>query len=173
MAGFAVLFASQQYQRFLETPLSLPVEAYVFQIESGASGSTIIKHLARSGFTRNSWQWRLLMRLEPPAIKAGARLIVIDPVETHWAKRADHWLRIRPATDGALALGFLHVLLEAGLFDLDFAARWTNAPFLVREDSGDLFLQDEEDGETGFRVWDGEKEKAVRPDECTRPALTG
>lgn len=71
MAGFAVLFASQQYQRFLETPLSLPVEAYVFQIESGASGSTIIKHLAKSGFTRNSWQWRLLMRLEPPTIKTG------------------------------------------------------------------------------------------------------
>ena len=71
MAGFAVLFASQQYQRFLETPLSLPMEAYVFQIESGASGSTIIKHLARSGFTRYSWQWRLLMRLEPPTIKTG------------------------------------------------------------------------------------------------------
>lgn len=71
MAGIAVLFASQQYQRFLETPLSLPAEAYVFQIESGASGSTIIKHLAKSGFTRNSWQWRLLMRLEPPTIKTG------------------------------------------------------------------------------------------------------
>ncbi len=108
-----------------------------------------------------------------PALKAGARLIVIDPVETHWAKRADHWLRIRPATDGALALGFLHVLLEARLFALDFAARWTNAPYLVREDSENLFVQDGDDSEDGFRVWDAEKEKAVRPDECTRPALTG
>ena len=33
MAGAAVLFASQQYQRFLVTPLSLPVEPYMFQID--------------------------------------------------------------------------------------------------------------------------------------------
>lgn len=71
LAGFAAFFASQQYSRFLATPLSLPVEAYVIQIEPGTSGSTIIKHLAGSGFTRYSWQWRLLMRLEPPAIKTG------------------------------------------------------------------------------------------------------
>jgi len=71
MAGSAVLFASQRYQRFLETPLSLPVEAYVIQVEPGTSGTTIIKRLAGSGFTRDSWQWRLLMRLEPPAIKTG------------------------------------------------------------------------------------------------------
>jgi len=71
MAGSAVLFISQQYKLFLETPLSLPVEAYVLQIEPGSSGSTIIKHLTGAGFTRDSWQWRLLMRLEPPAIKTG------------------------------------------------------------------------------------------------------
>ena len=63
MAGSAVLFASQQYQRFLATPLSLPVEAYVLQVEPGTSGSSIIKHLAGSGFTRDSWQWKLLMRV--------------------------------------------------------------------------------------------------------------
>ncbi len=71
LAGSAILFASQQYQRFLATPLNLPVEAYVLQIEPGTSGSTIIKQLARAGFTRQSWRWRLLMRLEPPAIKMG------------------------------------------------------------------------------------------------------
>jgi UPF0755 protein len=71
MAGFAALFASQQYQRFLATPLDLPVGAYVLQIEPGSSGSTIIKHLAGAGFTRDTWPWRLLMRLEPPAIKTG------------------------------------------------------------------------------------------------------
>ena len=71
MAGSIGLFASRQYLHFLETPLSLPVTAYVFQIEPGTSGSTIIKHLAASGFTRDSWQWRVLMRLEPPAVKTG------------------------------------------------------------------------------------------------------
>ncbi len=71
MAGSIGLFASRGYLHFLETPLSLPVGAYVFQIEPGTSGSTIIKQLAASGFTRDSWQWRILMWLEPPAIKTG------------------------------------------------------------------------------------------------------
>lgn len=71
IAGSAVSFAFQQYQRFLATPLSLPVETYVLQIEPGTSGSTVIRHLAGSGITRYSWQWKLLMRLEPPAIKTG------------------------------------------------------------------------------------------------------
>ncbi len=71
IAGSAVSFAYQQYQRFLATPLSLPVETYVLQIEPGTSGSTVIRHLAGSGITRYSWQWKLLMRLEPPAIKTG------------------------------------------------------------------------------------------------------
>ena len=75
MAGFTVLFAAQQYKRFLETPLSLPLEAFVFQIESGTSGSAIVKYLAESGFTRESWQWKLLMRLDPPAIKTGEYLL--------------------------------------------------------------------------------------------------
>jgi len=71
IAGIAVIFASQQYRRFLETPLNLPLKAYVLQIEPGTSGSNIIKHLAGSGFTRYSWHWRLLMRLEQPVIKTG------------------------------------------------------------------------------------------------------
>ncbi len=71
IAASAVLFFTQQYRHFLETPLSLPAKAYIVQVEPGTSGSSIIKHLARSGITRDSWHWRLLMRLEPPAIKTG------------------------------------------------------------------------------------------------------
>lgn len=71
VAGSAVLYISQQYRHFLATPLRLPAAAYVLQIEPGTSGSAIIKQLSLSGFTRDSWQWRLLMRLEPPAIKTG------------------------------------------------------------------------------------------------------
>lgn len=35
------------------------------------------------------------------ALKAGARLIVIDPRTTHFAKRADIYLQPRPGTEGA------------------------------------------------------------------------
>ncbi len=39
------------------------------------------------------------------ALKRGMRLIVIDPRHTGLANKADVWLRVRPGTDGALALG--------------------------------------------------------------------
>jgi UPF0755 protein len=70
-AGFAALFGSQQYSRFLDDPLTLPAEGYVLLIDPGTPGSSIIRQLARAGFTRESWQWKLLMRLEPPGVKAG------------------------------------------------------------------------------------------------------
>ena len=67
----AVFYTSQNYQRFLDTSLRLPVDGFVFQVDPGTSGNTIIKRLAGFGFTQDSWQWRLLMRLEPPSIKIG------------------------------------------------------------------------------------------------------
>jgi anaerobic selenocysteine-containing dehydrogenase len=70
------------------------------------------------------------------ATAAGASLIVVDPRRTALAGKADVWLRVRPGADGALALGAIHVLLEEGLADEDFVRDWTNAPFLVREDTG-------------------------------------
>lgn len=75
------------------------------------------------------------------ALRRGARLIVVDPRPTLYARRADCWLRVRPGTDQALALGLLHVLLETGSFDQAFTREWTNAAFLIREDTGD-FLKD-------------------------------
>ena len=70
-AGFAALFVSQQYNRFLDTSLMLPAQGYVLQIDSGTPASRIVGQLASLGFTRESWQWKLLMRLEPPGVKAG------------------------------------------------------------------------------------------------------
>lgn len=59
------------------------------------------------------------------AQRRGARVIVIDHrlSETARATRAE-WIGIRPGTDGALALGALHVLIGEGLYDRDFAERW-------------------------------------------------
>lgn len=72
------------------------------------------------------------------ALKRGARLLVVDPRRAGLAKKADVWLRVRPGTDGALALGMAHVLIEKGWFDRDFVRTWTNAPLLVRSDNGQL-----------------------------------
>jgi anaerobic selenocysteine-containing dehydrogenase len=72
------------------------------------------------------------------ALKRGARLIVVDPRRTGIAKKADLWLQVRPGTDGALALGVEHVMIERGWYDRDFIRDWTNGPLLVRLDSGHL-----------------------------------
>lgn len=107
-----------------------------------------------------------------PTFKSGAKIITIDPVETFWARRADCWLQIRPVTDGALALGLLNVILTEGLYDREFVERWTNAPFLVREDTGDLLsLGEGEDAH--YVVWDTDRKAPCAPDDSRRPALFG
>ncbi len=72
------------------------------------------------------------------ATARGAALIVVDPRRAGLAARADQWLRVRPGTDGALALGLAGVMLTEGWYDRDFVRDWTNGPLLVRQDTGRL-----------------------------------
>ncbi len=58
-------------------------------------------------------------------IDAGAKMVVIDPRKTELANKAHIWLRIRPGSDAALALGILKVVVEEGLYDADFTSKWT------------------------------------------------
>ncbi|CAA9539378.1 MAG: Anaerobic dehydrogenases, typically selenocysteine-containing [uncultured Thermomicrobiales bacterium] len=51
------------------------------------------------------------------AQRRGAEVVVIDPRRTLTARSADLHLRPRPSTDGALALGLMHVLFAEGLHD--------------------------------------------------------
>lgn len=57
------------------------------------------------------------MPLLREAQRRGAYVVVIDPRRTLTARSADEHLRPRPATDGALALGLMHVLFAEGLHD--------------------------------------------------------
>lgn len=59
------------------------------------------------------------------ARERGAHLVVIDPVRTRTAKQADRWVPIRPGTDGALALGLMHVLISEDLVDRAYIAEAT------------------------------------------------
>ena len=58
------------------------------------------------------------------AKKRGAKLIVIDPRRTHLAKAADLWLQVRPGTDAALALAFIHTIIEEELYNTQFVDKW-------------------------------------------------
>ncbi len=59
-------------------------------------------------------------------VKNGAKLIVVDPRRTELAERADLWLQLRPGTAQALALGFMHVIIQEGLYDKEFVEHYTH-----------------------------------------------
>ncbi|MCC6707116.1 MAG: molybdopterin-dependent oxidoreductase [Gammaproteobacteria bacterium] len=59
------------------------------------------------------------------ARKRGAQVVVIDPVRTPTAAHADWHVQLKPATDAALALGMMHVIVRDGLHDADYIARHT------------------------------------------------
>ena len=60
------------------------------------------------------------------ALDKADHLILIDPRATRLAKKADLWLRLRPGTDAALALGMLNVIISEELYDKDFVENWTH-----------------------------------------------
>lgn len=59
------------------------------------------------------------------ARKAGARVIVVDPRPISPTETADIWLRVRPGTDVALALGMMNVIIRENLYDTKFVEKWT------------------------------------------------
>ncbi len=58
-------------------------------------------------------------------IKAGAKVIVVDPRRTLTADKADLFMQINPGTDLALLNGLLYLLLENGHIDREFIAQFT------------------------------------------------
>ena len=119
-------------------------------------------------------------------MKKGSEIIVIDPRFTWLASRAKYWLQLRPGTDGALALGFLNVIVNEELYDEAFVNKWTNASFLVIDDGkkGQL-LRESDISKNGkaenFVVWNSKSagpavwnsEKAAYIDESITPAKEG
>ena len=105
------------------------------------------------------------------AVRRGARLVVVDPRRAGLAAKADPWLRVRPGTDAALALAITNVMIERGWYDESFVRRWTNAPLLVRGDTGRLLRADElaADGDPTHHVaWDVSARKPVVVDPAAR-----
>ena len=104
-----------------------------------------------------------------------AKFVSVNPVRTGYSAIADEWVGIRPGTDGLFVMALIHELLKAQKVDLDFLVRYTNAPWLVREQDGHpengLFIRDE-DGNP--MAWDRDQNapiNALLPD--ISPALGG
>ena len=65
-----------------------------------------------------------LYTLLKQAQKKGSRIIVIDPVKTATAKAFDDYVRIRPSTDGVLALAMANTIIENNLHDKKFVEKY-------------------------------------------------
>jgi anaerobic selenocysteine-containing dehydrogenase len=104
------------------------------------------------------------------ALKRGMKLIVIDPRHVGLANKADIWLRVRPGTDGALALGLANVMIRNGWYDRGFVRDWSNGPHLVRCDNGKLLRASElaAAGDAGHYVaWDEGTGRPIAYDPAT------
>ena len=58
------------------------------------------------------------------ALARGATVITVDPRFSVAASKSRYWLPIRPGTDLALLLAWTHVLIDEGLYDRDYVARY-------------------------------------------------
>jgi anaerobic selenocysteine-containing dehydrogenase len=67
------------------------------------------------------------------AKRAGAKLICIDPRKTETADKCHQHIALLPGTDGALALGLMHELIQNEWLDDDYIAQHTEGWPLLRE----------------------------------------
>lgn len=59
------------------------------------------------------------------AIDRGADIITVDPRYSVAASKSKYWLPIKPATDLALLLSWIHVIVYEELYDKDFVEKYT------------------------------------------------
>ena len=59
------------------------------------------------------------------AVASGATVITVDPRYSTAASKSKHWLPIRPATDLALMLAWINVIINEELYDKSYVAQYT------------------------------------------------
>ncbi len=60
------------------------------------------------------------------AMQRKAKIICVDPRRTTVAENAHQWLRITPATNGALAWGMINVIIDKKLYDETFVTTYSH-----------------------------------------------
>ncbi|TDA70095.1 MAG: twin-arginine translocation signal domain-containing protein [Clostridia bacterium] len=102
------------------------------------------------------------------AKERGMKVVAIDPRLRGAGPFADEWLPIRPGTDLALALALANALVGEDRIDREFLKKYTNAPFLVKDDGFFLRIDGKE------QVWDAASGSAKPFDAAgIDPALEG
>ena len=64
-----------------------------------------------------------------------AKFVSVNPVQTGYSSIADEWVAIRPGTDGLFVGALIQQLIKAEQIDFSYLFRYTNAPYLVVQDT--------------------------------------
>lgn len=67
------------------------------------------------------------------AIDKGASIITVDPRFSTVASKSKHWLPIKPSTDIALLLAWIHVIIIEELYDKDYVEKYTYGLDLLKK----------------------------------------
>jgi thiosulfate reductase/polysulfide reductase chain A len=67
------------------------------------------------------------------AIDKGAAIITVDPRYSIAASKSKYWLPIKPATDLALLLAWIHVIIDEELYDRKYVEKYTFGFDLLKE----------------------------------------
>lgn len=95
----------------------------------------------------------------------GARIVSVAPDYNPSSIHADLWLPIKQGADPFLAMSFVNVIIEDGLYKPEFIKEQTDLPMLVRLDNGKLLREsDLEEGGSDevFYHWDLNTKQAVK-----------
>ncbi len=94
----------------------------------------------------------------------GMKMVVVDPMLNFAASKATEWLPIRVGTDAVLALSMINVLLnELGIWDTNYLKRYTNGPYLIKQDGH--YLRDKQTEKP--LIWDSIDNVAKTFDDST------
>ncbi|HEV8448413.1 MAG TPA: molybdopterin oxidoreductase family protein [Gemmatimonadaceae bacterium] len=130
---FHLIGASMLDRTICSTPgkigMQMTVGANVGADPEGIPQSDMVLLWGTNTLTSNPHMWPFVLE----AKARGAPIIAIDPIRTRTAAQCDEWIGLRPGTDAALALGMMHVVLERGLQDDDYIARYTTGIDALRE----------------------------------------
>jgi thiosulfate reductase/polysulfide reductase chain A len=117
-------------------PESKPKIIILWGSNSAHVGGTMI------GLTRND-----IIR----SVAEGCKLVIVDPRNIEiWPEKgmrasdADHWLKVRPNSDGILAMGMIKVIIEEELYHKEFVKDWCIGFDELREEIKNFTLDDVE-----------------------------
>jgi anaerobic selenocysteine-containing dehydrogenase len=103
-------------------------------------------------------------QLMAEAHNRGMKLVVFDPVCNNAASKADEWVSLVPATDGAVVIAMLNVIVnELGIYDEEYLKKKSNAPYLVGPDGH--YVRDKDTNKP--LVWDAGSSRAKTFDDVS------